>query len=138
MYKNRDGIRKDTVRSMLQQEESLVQKIRNRRLTCVKNGKRTITTKSVTLSYMEGKKQSGSTTKNIDDVYITEDVAEQDKSIRLQQAVELAKDRAAWSWAPEANVDWYGEILPSLPFSLPLPSLPLPSPSLPFLPLPSP
>ena len=96
MYKNRDGIRKDTVRSMLQQEESLVQKIRNRRLTCVKNGKRTITTKSVTLSYMEGKKQSGSTTKNIDDVYITEDVAEQDKSIRLQQAVELAKDRAAW------------------------------------------
>ena len=35
------------------------------------------------------------------------------------------------SWAPEANVDWYGEILPSFP-----PSPPLPSPSLPFPPLP--
>ena len=33
-----------------------------------------------------------------------------------------------YAWAPEANVDWYGEILPSLP-SLPCPpSLPFPSP----------
>ena len=43
-------------------------------------------------------------------------------------------------WAPEANVDWYGEILPASP-PLPFPPLrnrPLPCPPLPCPPLPSP
>jgi len=37
---------------------------------------------------------------------------------RFNIAMTLA---ASEPWAPEANVDWYGEILPSLPPSPPLP-----------------
>ena len=61
---------------------------------CDKNGGRTITAESATLSYRRQKK-SGSITKNMDGVQcIKEDVAKQDRSI--QQAVELARDRDAW------------------------------------------
>jgi len=61
---------------------------------CDKNGGRMITTKSITLSSRRQKK-SGSITKNMDGVQcIKEDVAEQDR--RIQQAVELARDRDAW------------------------------------------
>ena len=53
------------------------------------------------------------------------------KNHESMMAMETEVDRVRLdlraTWAPEANVDWYGEILPSLP---PLPSPPLSSPPL--------
>ena len=85
----RDRIRNDTVRSMLQQEESLVQKIRKRQLTWF--GHVTRTEGEWVHCHIEGESSLGRQTWM---TCIKEDVSEQDKSI--QQAVELARHTAAW------------------------------------------
>jgi len=90
----RDRIRNDTVRSMLQQEESLVQKIRKRQLTWFGHVTRTEGERlqqTALHCHIEGESSLGRQTWM---TCIKEDVSEQDKSI--QQAVELARHRAAW------------------------------------------
>jgi len=81
---------------MLQQEESLVQKIRKRQLTWFGHVTRMEGERlplRVLHCHREGKRSQGRQRKTWMSC-IKEDVAEQDKSI--QQAVELTRDTAAW------------------------------------------
>jgi len=95
----RDRIRNDTVvtvRSISQQEESLVQKIRKRRLTWFGHvtsmeGERL--PHRALHCHLEGERSQGRQPKTWTSC-IKEDVAEQDKS--MQQTVELTRDIDAW------------------------------------------
>jgi len=90
----RDRIRNDTIRSVLHQEESLVQKIRKRRLTWfghVTRMERERLPQRALHCHLEGERSQGGQPKTW--MSCIKDVAEQDKSI--QQAVELARDRDA-------------------------------------------
>ena len=92
----RDRKRNDTIRNMLQQEESLVQKIRKRRLTWfghVTRMERERLPLRALHCHREGKRSQGRQPKTWMSC-IKEDVAEQDKS--MQQTVELTRDIDAW------------------------------------------
>ena len=91
----RDRIRNDTIWIILQQEQSLVQKIRKRRLTWFVHVTRMEwewLSLRVLHCHIEGKRSQGRQPKT--HITCIKDVAEQDESI--QQAVKLAKDRDAW------------------------------------------